>query len=207
MAARSAVGIILGLATCLGLAVSCAPPQPTATPTPTPTPLPPTATPSPTATAGGPQVIEGLLMKMDGQWVVGVDWTSRSRITVVVQGAAEGALEPLLGETVRVEGIVTEQNPWKKEIALQKVGASTAPERLSLRSGLVKELGISIYMQGTHRLVDERGQLICLLSGSQNGIDLNQAMGQGRVNVYGVLSPTVEGNAQIMEVELVEPIQ
>jgi len=205
MAARIGWRVLPGLAALLGLALACAPPKPTVTPVPTPSPLSPTATPSPTTTTGSEQPIEGLLMRIDGQWVLGVDWTSRSRITLTVLGADESELAPLLGETVRVEGQVVEHSPWKKDITLAKVEASTDPQRLSLRSGIVQELGVSIYMQGTHKLLDDQGQLICLLCARQNGIDLNQAIGQGKVNVFGVLSPTVEGNARIMEVELIEP--
>jgi hypothetical protein len=100
-----------------------------------------------------------------------------------------------------------EHSPWKKDITLLKVEPSSDPARLSLRTGLVKELGVSVYMQGTHKLVDDGGELICLLSGRQHGVDLNGAMGRGQVNVFGVLSPTVEGNALIMEVQLIEPIE
>lgn len=62
-------------------------------------------------------------------------------------------------------------------------------------------------MQGTHKLVDDQGELICLLSGRDSGVDLNKAVDQGKVNVYGTLAPAVEGNAQIMEVQLIEPIK
>lgn len=62
-------------------------------------------------------------------------------------------------------------------------------------------------MQGTHQLVDDQGQMVCLLSGREFGIDLNQAIGTQKVNVYGTVSATVEGRAEIMEVQRIEPIE
>jgi hypothetical protein len=76
-----------------------------------------------------------------------------------------------------------------------------------MRTGFIKELGISVYMQGTHMLTDRDGNTICLLSAKESGLDLDGYMLKGRVAVIGVMSKTVEGNAQIMEVKLVEKVE
>jgi len=44
------------------------------------------------------------------------------------------------------------------------------------------------------------------LAAVEGGPDLNQYM-QGQVRVLGVLEKTVEGDAQIMHVQLVEPVK
>jgi hypothetical protein len=76
-----------------------------------------------------------------------------------------------------------------------------------MRAGFIKELGPSIYMQGTHVLTDGQGGTICLLSGRESGVDLDSAMLLGPVIVIGTLTQTVEGDAKIMEVQLVEPVK
>lgn len=196
------------------VASACAPsgrPAPTATPSPRPTDAPPptlepTVVPLPTDTPGQPQVatVEGLVMRDDSQLVIGVNWLSRSRASYVVQGGDVEAVLKFLGETARVTGEVVERGPWLKEIVVRSAEPSQAPDRLALRRGFIKELGVSIYMQGTHVLVDREGKMICLLQAKKSGIDLDAQMMKGEVTVIGVMNRTVEGNAQIMEVELVE---
>jgi hypothetical protein len=185
----------------LCLAAACAPPPPTATPTPRPT-----DTPVATPTGAALVEIEGLVMQQDGKLVIGVDWTSRSRISYVVQGGAAEILRPFLGETVRATGEVVDHSPWLKDIVVCSAVEADSPGRLSMRTGYIKELGVSIYMQGTHVLTDAEGARICLLSGRASGVDLDAAMLKGKVTVIGTLSPTVEGDALFMEVKLVEPI-
>jgi hypothetical protein len=148
--------------------------------------------------------VEGLVMTDNGQLIVGVNWTSKSRITYVIQGGDMETVRRFLGETARVTGEIVDRGPWLKEILVRAAEASTAADRLSLRTGFIKELGISIYMQGTHLLTDREGSMICLLSAKDSGLDLDSYMLLGKVAVIGVMSKTVEGNAQIMEVKLVE---
>ena len=143
-------------------------------------------------------------MTDDGRLIVGVNWPSKSRITYVVKGGNVQAVEKFLGETARVAGEIVDRGPWLKEIMVRGAEASAAPERLSMRIGYIKELGPSIYMQGTHVLVDREGKLICLLGAKEGGPDLDRYMGS-KVVVIGVMSETVEGDAQIMDVKLVEP--
>ena len=70
-------------------------------------------------------------------------------------------------------------------------------------SGTVKPLGISIYMEGTHRLSLSDGRFILLESDS---IDLNGYVGE-IVDALGAIRPTVESDAMIMRVESISLIE
>ncbi len=104
--------VVVLACTLVALLAACAPPsQPTPTPEPTMTPVPspqPTWTPPPLPTPTEPApytgTIEGLVLIDEDQLIIGVDWTSKSRITYVVQGAGSDALLKLRGETARVTG-------------------------------------------------------------------------------------------------------
>lgn len=63
--------------------------------------------------------------------------------------------------------------------------------------GTVQPSGISIYMEGTHRLVLDDGRFVLLTSES---VDLNDYVNQ-EVELRGAIRPTVEGNGMIMRVE------
>ena len=181
-------------------------PEPTATITHVPT-VTSTMEPTPVSPGAHWGEVEGLVILDEaGQLIVGVNWLSKSRVTYVVKGGDVEGVKKLLGEMVRVAGEIVDCSPWRKEIVVHAVEASTASERLSRRVGYIKELGPSIYMQGTHVLVDREGKLICLLSAAPDGPDLDQYI-MRKVAVIGVLSKTVEGNAQIMKVALVEPVR
>lgn len=65
--------------------------------------------------------------------------------------------------------------------------------------GTVSELGSSISMEGTHKLILADGQFILLESTDAN-LSLNAYMGK-RVEVRGSVQPTVEGGSGIMRVE------
>lgn len=142
----------------------------------------------------------------DGQVIVGVDWLSKSRVTYRVTAGDVERLQALEGETVTVWGEVTDRGPWLKEIAVANVRVSTTPGRLSRRMGYIKELGVSIYMQGTHMLTDREGKTICLLSSAEGGPDLDN-YARDKVAVLGVLENTVEGNEKIMKVQRVEKVK
>ena len=197
------------------LATACRPasrPTPTREPTSTPGPTPEpgrTATPVYTPTPPEPQVgtIEGLVMMDNGQLIIGVDWTSKSRITYVVQGDELATITRFLGETARVTGVIVDRGQWLKEIQVRTAEPSTSAERLSWRTGFIAELGTSVYMQGTHLLGDREGKMICLLDARASGLDLDSYILKGQVRVTGVMTKTVEGNAQIMEVKLVEKVE
>lgn len=197
---------MLVLLTITILAVACGPTKPAPTPTPTPTPLPTLPQPTPTSTPPVEGEIEGLVLTEDGQLIIGVNWLSKSRVTYRVTGGELERLRALQGETVRVSGQIVEHSLWLKEITVRTVQVSNAKERLSMRRGYIKELGPSIYMQGTHLLTDREGSLICLLASAPGGPDLDQYM-RTQVMVIGVMEKTVEGNALIMRVHLVEPVK
>lgn len=68
--------------------------------------------------------------------------------------------------------------------------------------GIVQPSGISIFMQGTHRLVLSDGRFLLLES---ENIDLNGYVGE-EVDISGAIRPTVEAGGQIMRVEEAELI-
>lgn len=65
--------------------------------------------------------------------------------------------------------------------------------------GVLEPAGISIYMEGTHKLTLDDGRFI-LLQG--DGVDLNEYLDE-EVEVHGAIRPTVEGGGIIMRVESV----
>lgn len=70
-------------------------------------------------------------------------------------------------------------------------------------TGIIHELGVSIYMQGTHKLVLENGQFLILES---NSLDLNNYL-ERSVRVTGDVRPTVEEGGMIMRVETVSAME
>jgi len=71
-------------------------------------------------------------------------------------------------------------------------------------TGIIRPSGISIYQQGTHRLVLEDQRFILLESDSAN-LDLNGYVGE-EVEVFGAVRPTVEEGGMIMRVESIKLI-
>ncbi len=69
--------------------------------------------------------------------------------------------------------------------------------------GIVQPLGISIYMQGTHRLALLEGKFILLESET---VDLNGYVGE-QVEVFGDVRPTVEAGGIIMHVVRVSLVE
>ncbi|PIQ76481.1 hypothetical protein COU78_06800 [Candidatus Peregrinibacteria bacterium CG10_big_fil_rev_8_21_14_0_10_49_24] len=70
-------------------------------------------------------------------------------------------------------------------------------------TGIVKPAGVSIYSEGTHRLVMEDGKFILLESNTK---DLNGYVNE-EVKVLGAIRPTTETDAMIMRVEGIELLQ
>lgn len=79
--------------------------------------------------------------------------------------------------------------------------SSVAPEERR-EEGVLEKAGISIYMEGTHRLLKDDGRLLLLESAS---VDLDTFIGS-RVAVTGLVRQTVEAGGEIMDVELVEDV-
>ena len=191
-------------------ALGCAPSVPSPTPLSSHRPtVAPTVFREPTPTATQPPVqeqeVEGLVIVEDGQVIIGVGWL-KSRAVYRVTGGDVERVRALEGETVQVRGTITDHGPQLKEIAVTNVRVSAKTGGLSRRVGYIKELGMSIYMQGTHVLTDREGQTICLLSPAEGGPGLDQYM-LAQVAVIGVLENTVEGNAKIMKVQRVEIVK
>jgi len=65
-------------------------------------------------------------------------------------------------------------------------------------SGKVLPLGPSIYMQGTHKLVDDDGETIAVLKARDDKLKLAEGY---RVEAFGKITKTVEGEMSLMEVE------
>lgn len=63
--------------------------------------------------------------------------------------------------------------------------------------GTIQELEVSIYQQGTHRLVNSQSKQVILLQSET--MDLNQYLGQ-EVEISGNSQPTVEGEGVLVEV-------
>ena len=70
--------------------------------------------------------------------------------------------------------------------------------------GTVEELGMSIFMQGSHQLMDDKGGRVALLQAA-DGFDLNAYVGQ-KVEVSGEASPSVEGGATFVTVDSVSKL-
>ena len=82
------------------------------------------------------------------------------------------------------------------DIPVETDGTRQETGNVSYR-GVVEPLGISLYMQGTHRLALEDDRFV-LLEGPAT--DLNAYLGE-EVEVFGAVRPTVEGVGVIMRVE------
>jgi hypothetical protein len=70
--------------------------------------------------------------------------------------------------------------------------------------GTVEELGFSIFMQGSHQLMDDKGERVALLQ-AREGLDLNAYLGK-KVEVSGSASASVEGGATFVTVDSVKPL-
>jgi hypothetical protein len=77
--------------------------------------------------------------------------------------------------------------------------SSVEETRNVLYRGTLEELGVSIFMQGTHKLTLDDGRSIILES---EDIDLDDYLGES-VEVFGSVRPTVEAGGMIMRVEAV----
>jgi hypothetical protein len=71
--------------------------------------------------------------------------------------------------------------------------------------GRIQAAGPSIYMEGSHELVDGTGELVARLSGLEHKVDLASYDGR-QVKLFGSWRPTVEAGGKIFEVSRVEAL-
>lgn len=87
--------------------------------------------------------------------------------------------------------------------AASSIGSDTEETRNVLYRGLLEDAGVSIFMQGTHKLTLDDGRFILLESEDVNldrYVDMN-------VEVFGSVRPTVEAGGMIMRVESVKSLE
>lgn len=111
-------------------------------------------------------------------------------LSLVLMLTACGSSPPA-PEELPTDGLVTESSS----------SSSEAP-RPATYQGQVQEAGISIYQEGTHRLVLNDGSFV-LLEG--DGLDLDTYLGQ-EVEVSGLERSTVEAGGLIVQVQNVTPL-
>lgn len=69
-------------------------------------------------------------------------------------------------------------------------------------SGKVEPMGMSMFMQGSHQLVDDKGDMIFIL---QAGGEVNLSKFEGKnVTVEGTVEDTVEAGGKLMTVESIK---
>lgn len=87
--------------------------------------------------------------------------------------------------------------------AASSIGSDTEETRNVLYRGRLEDAGVSIFMQGTHKLTLDDGRFILLESEDVNldrYVDMN-------VEVFGSVRPTVEAGGMIMRVESVKSLE
>lgn len=112
----------------------------------------------------------------------------------------------LLAACTGTTGRFTVESPDASSSSSSSVTASSAAPQITPNVsyvGLVEPAGISIYMQGSHRLVLADGRFVLLESTT---VDLDAAVGK-RVEVFGGVRPTVEAGGIIMSVDRVTVLE
>lgn len=94
---------------------------------------------------------------------------------------------------------LVEVEPVETELAPEQTEPVRETENVTY-SGVVQPAGISVYQQGSHRLVLPGGKFVLLES---NSVDLNGYVDE-EVQIYGSLRPTVEAGGMIMRVDTIE---
>ena len=69
-------------------------------------------------------------------------------------------------------------------------------------TGTIEPIGMSIFMQGSHQLLNDEGEVLVLLQAG-DGVDLNKFSGK-KATVTGRVEGTVEAGGTIMTVSKVE---
>jgi hypothetical protein len=77
-------------------------------------------------------------------------------------------------------------------------------KKMDSYTGTIKPMGMSIFMQGSHQLVDGDGEMIVIL---QSDGDVNlQKFENKKVKVSGTASDTVEAGGKILNVSSIESL-
>ena len=87
--------------------------------------------------------------------------------------------------------------------ALALTSSTLAEGASSVIEGCIQPAGPSIYMEGSHELLDKEGNLLARLSGMQYEVELSKYDGKW-VKLTGEWCPTVEQGGKIFEVRTVE---
>ena len=69
-------------------------------------------------------------------------------------------------------------------------------------TGKVEPMGMSIFMQGSHQLVDDKGEMLVILQPGKD-VDLSKFEGK-QVTVQGTVEDTVEAGGKILTVESIK---
>lgn len=72
-------------------------------------------------------------------------------------------------------------------------------------TGKVQPMGMSIFMQGSHQLVDDSGEMIVILQSEDGSVDLNKFVNK-KVKVSGKEEPTVEAGGSILTVTSIDAL-
>jgi len=72
------------------------------------------------------------------------------------------------------------------------------PQQQDRLTGRVLPLGPSIYMEGTHKLVDDAVEIVAILRASDDKLKLAEGF---QVEIFGEKKKTVEGEMVLIEVE------
>jgi len=76
---------------------------------------------------------------------------------------------------------------------------------MSSYTGTVKPMGMSIFMQGSHQLVDDKGEMIVILQVENGEVNLDSFVNK-KVKVEGEAGDTVEAGGTILKVTSVESL-
>lgn len=85
-----------------------------------------------------------------------------------------------------------------------KESSSSIAPKAETRTGVIKPIGITIYMQGTHKLEQTDSSELLLLESTS--VDLNGYVNE-TVQITGLISSTIEANGLIMNVDSIQLIE
>lgn len=124
--------------------------------------------------------------------------------TFELEGEQTKKLLEFQGEKIQMSGFIKEKNKGEayrkfeiQEYFQPKIGDTPTVETVTM-SGVVQPIGVSIYMQGTHTLNNDSGEIIALLEAPDDKLKLAEG---AYVEVSGQMSKSVEGDLPFIKVE------